>query len=138
MIDKQYITISEFAKRTGVSKQAIYSRLDKGLKQFVQVVDNKKMLNIKALDLYNSQGTVNQPCSTFNQPCSSDKLLDTLSETINELREQLKIKDNQIETLTKLLDQQQRLQALQQDNKKRLTDEQTTNKKSIFTLFKKQ
>ena len=41
MKKEQYITVSEFSKRANVSKQYVYQQLDKKLKEFVKVVDNK-------------------------------------------------------------------------------------------------
>lgn len=51
MNDPEYISIKEFAKRAGVSRQSVYKALnqvDSRLTAFVNLVDNQKMLNIKA------------------------------------------------------------------------------------------
>ena len=48
--DKEYISIAEFAEQAGVSKQAVYQRLNKSLKAYVKVVDGKKSIDIRALE----------------------------------------------------------------------------------------
>lgn len=49
MAVQELLTVKEFAELAGKSKQAIYKQLDNRLKGFVQVVDNKKMLESRAL-----------------------------------------------------------------------------------------
>ncbi len=88
MKNEEYITISEFAKRAGVSHQALYKRLDKDLQPWLQVASGKKMLNIKALELF----TVNQSC---NQVYNNEML----SRMVKMLEKELDIKNQQIETL---------------------------------------
>ena len=95
-MNKELYTVAEFAKIAGVSKQAVYSRLDKGLKQFVQKVDGQKMLKKEALQLYDKQ-EVEQSNS------SNSSTLDLLSKTIESLQRQLEEKDKQIERLTEAL-----------------------------------
>lgn len=106
-MNDELLTVAEFAKRAGVSKQAIYSRLDKGLKQFVQVVDGQKMLNIKALQQYNNKEVeqeIQENQSSIEQPCTT---LDLLNKTIETLQKQLDEKDKQIQMLTEALKTEQ-------------------------------
>lgn len=49
MAVQELLTVKEFAELAGRSKQAIYQQMDSRLKGFVQVVDNKKMLESRAL-----------------------------------------------------------------------------------------
>lgn len=49
MAVKELLTVKEFAEFAGKSKQAIYQQLDNRLKEFVQVINNKKMLESRAL-----------------------------------------------------------------------------------------
>ncbi len=86
----EYVTIKEFSEQVGVSVQAVYQRLNKDLKPFVKVVDGKKMLSIKAKDLYSIKK-------------DESELLNTLNATLNVLTEQLKEKDKQISELNKRL-----------------------------------
>lgn len=47
------ISITEFAKRANVSRQSVYKRLsqvDDKLTEYVNLVDNKKMIDIQALE----------------------------------------------------------------------------------------
>lgn len=107
-MNNELLTVAEFSKRAGVSKQAIYSRLDKGLKQFVQVVDGQKMLNIKALEQYSSQGVEQEKqstCSSVEQEQNS--ALDLLKTTIDMLQKQLEEKDRTIHELTEALKNEQ-------------------------------
>lgn len=107
-MNNELLTVAEFSKRAGVSKQAIYSRLDKGLKQFVQVVDGQKMLNIKALEQYSSQGVEQEKqstCSSVEQEQNS--ALELLKTTIDMLQKQLEEKDRTIHELTEALKNEQ-------------------------------
>lgn len=115
----EYISISEFAKRAGVSKAYIYKAIKDRLKPYYKIVDNHKRLNIKALEFFSSTNM-----STISTNNSTDK--DTLKELIEILQEQqstlkneLDIKNEQIRALNssssqqlQLIDQQQKLQAI--------------------------
>ena len=46
---QEVISIKEFAKRAGVSKQAIYSQLESRLQPYVVNLNNQKMIKIEAL-----------------------------------------------------------------------------------------
>lgn len=50
MAVKELLTVKEFAELAGKTKQGIYKQLDKRLKDYVQIVDNKKMLESRALE----------------------------------------------------------------------------------------
>lgn len=97
----EYISIKEFAERAGVSRQAVYSRIDRDLSSFVQVDNGKKTLNIKALELF----SVKQDCQV---DCSSsvNTLQDEITlELIKTLQTQLAEKDKQIAELQRQLDE---------------------------------
>lgn len=49
MNDKELLTIKEFAELSGRTPQAIYKQLNNKLSPFVKMVDNKKMLEKRAL-----------------------------------------------------------------------------------------
>lgn len=105
------LTVAEFAKRVGKSKQSVYSRLDKGLKQFVQEVDGQKMLSAEALSVYQSinveQGFKQDSINVDQPPKEEKTALDLLSKTIETLQKQLEEKDRQIERLTAALQTEQ-------------------------------
>ena len=60
----KYISIADFAKEAGVSKQAVYSRLkSQDLNKFMKLENGKKLINTKALEFFNkssSQASFNQ------------------------------------------------------------------------------
>lgn len=107
MASEQYITVSEFSKRANVTRQYVYQQLDKKLKEFVKVVDNKKMLNIKGLELFN-QG---ENCKVVEQQFSQqlNNQVDSLNKQIESLLDQLKAKDEQIKDLSTMVKQEQAL-----------------------------
>ena len=124
MVENQYISVKEFAERAGKSVQAIYKGLNNRLNQYVKLVDNQKMLDIKALqEVYGIE---------VEQPIQPELITDSTNETVVEVlfeqlkkeldvkNEQLREKDNQIAALNKrleeshrLLDQSQQLQAME-------------------------
>ena len=131
--DQEYISIAEFAERAGVSKQAVYQRLNKSLKAYVKDVDGKKNINIRALeDLYGKEG-----CSRIEQDIQGEfkgveqgidqakedqlinKLVETLQEELKNKEQQINEKDIQIKELHNLLDQQQKLTAM---DRQRITE----------------
>lgn len=94
----EYISISEFGRRAGVSRQAIQQRLDTSLREYVKVEQGKKTINIKGLELFRG-ARLAQDDSNLPQG-----LIDTLQQTINTLQGQLEVKDHQIEILSAALD----------------------------------
>lgn len=116
---ENYISVSEFAKRAGVSVQAIYKRLNGSLKPFLNDVEGEKRLNIKGLELFNS--TLHSTVDSTVETQFDTEILRILEKTINNLEHQLSEKDDQIrqmqktiDNLQKALDQSQQLQALEQ------------------------
>lgn len=107
MASEQYITVSEFSKRANVTRQYVYQQLDKKLKEYVKVVDNKKMLNIKGLELF----TQEEDCKVVEQQFSQqlNNQVDSLNKQIESLLDQLKAKDEQIKDLSTMVKQEQAL-----------------------------
>lgn len=93
----EYISIAEFARRAGITPQAVYKQLnnqvDNRLSTYVKVHNGKKRINIKALELFLSTDVnqVDNQFNNFSQPVDN--------QTIEILKEQLDIKDKQIEQL---------------------------------------
>lgn len=118
----EYISISEFAKRAGVSRPTVYSRLDGDLSNFCKTVKGQKAINVKALSLFGVKKTVKE---TVKETVKDFTTIETLKSSIDVLksqteimRQQLELKDLQIKELQDrlkeshvLLDQQQHLQA---------------------------
>lgn len=133
-MNNDYITVAEFAEKAGISKQRVYQLLNKRLKAFVQVVDGKKMLDIKALDEFSVKGG----CSNFQEDCSrveqeENTTLDLLKTTINMLQKQLEEKDRTIHELTEALKAEQiqtsQAQALHGGSMQQMLLEDMNNKK---------
>lgn len=92
-MENEYISIAEFAERAGVSKQAIYSRLKKSLKPYLKKLNGKKYLNIKGLEVF---------VSTFSIKVEQDfqsKIQGVESEILSILKEEIEVKNKQIEEL---------------------------------------
>lgn len=119
----EYITIAEFAERAGVSKQAVYQRLNKGLKEYSRVVDDVKMLDSRALaELYGKepeQGIeqeIDKDSKVNSQENQGNSKVDGQGnqEVMRALLEQLRVKDQQIVDLNaRLADEQKRLEDLE-------------------------
>lgn len=98
MSDKtNYLKISEFATKAGVSRQTIYNDLTGKLTDFVKVIDGIKMLDIQALSIYGVKDTVKLD-SQFTVKFDNDLTAF--------LQRQIEEKDKQIESLYKLLDKE--------------------------------
>ena len=102
----KYISIADFAKQAGVSKQAVYSRLKtQDLNKFIKLENGKKLINTKALELFNKSSSQ----SSFNQ--AEQGLESTEREYIESLKKQIEELQRDKQELYRLLDQQQQLTA---------------------------
>ena len=102
---EEFLSISEFAKRAGVSHQAIYKRLDGDLQPWLQVANGKKTLNIKALELFEQDKS-----ATDSTEVATIKLL---QKTVDMLQKELDIKNEQIKDLNdRLAETSQSLRAI--------------------------
>lgn len=124
---EEYISVADFAKRAGVSRQLVYRRIDNELTEYCKLVDNRKMLNIRALELFEKQKLstgftkVSTKLSTkftvyrLKLQHKIDLLeLENqhLKEKMESLEAQTAADQEKIESLLKLLDQQQQLSAI--------------------------
>ena len=102
----KYISIADFAKRAGVTKQAVYSRQkSQDLNKFIKLENGKKLINTKALELFNKSSSQ----SSFNQV--EQGLESTEREYIESLKKQIEELQRDKQELYRLLDQQQQLTA---------------------------
>ena len=101
-MNNNYITVSEFANKAGISKQRVYQLLNKSLKEFVQEVDGKKVIDIKGLELFENNENHSRVEQTFKQYLKKS-LIDTLKTTIVVLQKKLEEKDRQIAELTEIV-----------------------------------
>lgn len=102
----RYISIANFAKEAGVTKQAVYSRLkSRDLNKLVKLENGKKLINTKALEFFNKPSSQ----SSFNQV--EQGLESTEREYIESLKKQIEELQRDKQELYRLLDQQQQLTA---------------------------
>ena len=115
-METEYLSIKDFAKRAGVSQQSLYKRLNKlnnQLNNYIKLVDNQKMIDIRALqEVYGVE--VEQPIQPIIQPVEQpiqpnfDSILSQNQQMIDMLKEQLEAKDKQIENLQKQKDEMEK------------------------------
>ncbi len=131
MGQKTYLTVAEYAQIKGISKQRVYQLLNKGLKEFVQEVEGRKVIDIRALsenevkrveqefqgDLNKFEQGVEQevkpPNSTKFDNSSTE--LDIIRQVLADYKEQLEAKDRQIEAKDKQIDELTRLLSQSQE-----------------------
>ena len=102
----RYISIADFAKEDGVSKQAVYSRQkSQDLNKFIKLENGKKLISTNALKLFNKSSSQ----SSFNQV--EQGLESTEREYIESLKKQIEELQRDKQELYRLLDQQQQLTA---------------------------
>ena len=66
-MDKDYLTIKEYATIKGCSTQYVYKLLQTKLNDFVEIVDGKKCLKISVLDADFSKSSTNSSSVVDNQ-----------------------------------------------------------------------
>jgi len=120
----EYISIKDFASQAGVSPQALYQRLEKDLKPYLKIIDGKKTLNTKGLELFSLKAAEQQPVQ-----CIDKDLLKTLQETLKFLSSQLEMKDQQILNLNERLKE---AQELNKNNQILLGSEQSRTNPSLL------
>ena len=145
--EKAYITIAEYAEHMNVSKQTVYNRLKKDLKEFLIVIDGKKCLKSEVFKL--SKSSSNPKIETDFQDFQpkietilkaqiedKDRLIERLLEQADTLQAQNASLTEQIGKLTELLNNSQVLLAVE---KNRYIEQETQKKekKGIFRLFRK-
>ena len=97
---KEYVTIAEYARIKGISRQAVYKQLTSQLTEFVNEVDGKKVLSINAL----TDSEREQVDREVNKKVDRvEQLESTTSQLIEMLQKELAAKDQQIEELHRLL-----------------------------------
>lgn len=144
---KDLLTVKEFARITNKSQQAIYKQLNNRLNPFVQLVDNQRMLERRALqEVFGIE--VEQPIqpklnNQFNQETPLYEILkgelEAKNKQIEELQKELsKEREHtreQSERIAVLADQAQKLQLAQM--KPQLTDGELEPQPDKQGLFKR-
>lgn len=64
---EEYISITKFANKANITRQAVYQRIDKDLSSFVKIIDNKKYISSSALSKFSSRKTTpnDEDCSHY-------------------------------------------------------------------------
>ena len=122
ILNKDYITVSQYAEIKGISKQAVYKRLNNQLKDSLIIVDRQKCIKIEVLDEVERQGLnqVEQPLNQVEQPLNNqfqplfEKELEEKNKTIESLLRQIENLQEQNSRLTELLSNSQYLLAAEQ------------------------
>ena len=144
----QYITVAQYAEIKGISKQAVYKRLNNLLQPFLIVVESRKYIDIAALTaeeqgrLFGVEQPFEQPLNNQNQPTADfwQRQIEEKDSTIASLLRQIDILQEQNSRLTELLANSQLLLAAEKKEKTLLLEEETTTtkrKKGIFGIFRK-
>ena len=133
-MNKEYISIREFAERANISRQGAYKIINKKLQNYSKIIENKKYIDISAVEklqkagdkscqlgdkivcgdcqlgdktvsLSLQQGRLSADNHTF-QPGDKDCLFGdkTVDKIIDALNEQLEVKDKQIEAKDKQIE----------------------------------
>lgn len=106
MAEMDYLTIAEFAESVGVSKQAIYKRLNKDLAPYQKTIDGVKCLSSAAIDLF-SAPAVEQP--------RAERVEVEDKQSIKYLLAQLEEKDRLIQQQQQIIaDQTEQIKGLQE------------------------
>ena len=94
---QEYMTISEFARETGKSRTTVYKYLDGFLSTYVQDVQGKKVISRAAIKVFESieAGKVVQDERTEKR--SDEQINGQVGQVIEALKEQLRVKDQQLE-----------------------------------------
>lgn len=93
----EYISVKEYAKRVGLTRQAVYQKLDKSLKNFVKVIDGKKMIDTAIFE---------EKCQAVNQETVKDSkanLTKCQADSVD-LREIIADKEREIERLHSIIE----------------------------------
>ena len=136
---EQYITIAEFAEKAGVNRTYVYKLLDNKLKPFCIKVDNKQMLKIQALELFNVSKVDTEETDTD----TLKELIEILQEQQATLKAELDIKNEQIRALNtansqqlQLIDQQQKLQAIAEAKRIEVHPQEIPKQESLLNPHK--
>ena len=162
-MDKEFISIKDFAEKVGVSVQAIYKRINNKndkIQPYLNQFNGKFFVSIKAVDELFKTDNLNQDLNQVENPCeipgielndkNFSKVIDTLTAQIISYRKEIETKDKQIETKDKqiadltelmksnaqMLNQQQQLNLMDKQKILQLESAEDKKKRKFFDLFK--
>ena len=147
-MEKLY-TVIEVSKMLNVTRQCIYSKLNtlrEELKENITIKDNTKYLNEFAIEIIKK--TLKDPTAKTNNKSKKQSNDLDIDLTIQMLKEQLKIKDEQLKSKDKLIENMQILLKKEQENTLILSenlnknmllleDDRNKSKKSIWNFWKR-
>ena len=110
-MDNKYYTVAEFAKKVGISKQAVYQSLEKKLYKYVKEVDGKKYISRDAFSVFNSKLIDTTLEKILIQLEEKDCQIALLSEQVKFQDEEIKRRSEEILELTKAFREAQALHA---------------------------
>ena len=101
----EYISVSEFARRAGVTKQSVYQRIQGRLKNYVKDLNGQKVIHIKALNevyVIDLEQGLEQDLNKDSQGQNQVNLavIEMLRAELEEKNRQLREKDQRITELT--------------------------------------
>ena len=143
MKNENILSVSQYAAAVGISKQAVYKKLNNKLKPFLIEVEGKKYIDRAALSEVENQ-RLNEIEQPFEQPLNNqiqpflENQITEKDKTIESLLKQIESLQEQNNKLTDLLHNSQVLLAA---DKKILIEQgtpQKKEKKGILGLFKRQ
>ena len=116
-MEKEYISIREFAARANISKQRVYQLLEKKLKPYCKTIENKKCVDVSALEEFQRDSNLEniiQPIekvlesslkknSESTENSNFQPLERAIENIIESFNKQLETKDKQINELTEML-----------------------------------
>lgn len=94
VVDKELLTVKEFAQLSGRTKQAIYKQLNNKLSPFVQTINNQKMLETRALKEIFNIDIEQQKDEKLNDEINLESCLEASLYEI--LKDELEAKNKQI------------------------------------------
>lgn len=144
-MEKKFLSVSEFAKQIGMSRQAVYKKIknDNKLSTCVNEVDNQIFIDIEAfrkISVNQTDNQVDMDCKPVNnQVDSKSELIEILKKELEEKNRQLEEKDNQIRMFQKLLDQEQQLRLISNTETKLIEEssEETETQLTFISKIKK-
>lgn len=117
-MDNKYYTVAEFAKKVGVSPQAVYKQVDKRLKTHCKLVGGRKVISENAFSVFSSKTVeldvdidTQLVANLWNQIREKDRQIETMGNQLNEKDLQIARRDEQISELTKAFREVQALHA---------------------------
>lgn len=132
-MDNKYYTVAEFAKKVGISKQAVYQSLEKKLYKYVKEVDGKKYISRDAFSVFNSKLIDTTLEKILIQLEEKDRQIALLSEQVKFQDEEIKRRSEEILELTKAFREAQALHA--GTMQRELTDNSNSNKRKWWKFW---